>query len=1229
MLSQNKVRDLSLEPLSSGVGLKDHPKHLRGALTMKRIGTWTFLLILATVTGAAGQKYTRGIGVYPGDPTEDYAPDLVPDQTTYRNLALLRPAFHSSSYDYNMTAQLVTDGIKESKLPRWLVTTLGPSGIAKKREREFLLDHNATSNLNMGGPSGWVQFELAGGETPYEIDRIELEAGIRTTRRPGEPNLPEPGTPPGRLGEWTCTGRTWKELGRASGDIPPAPPPPPGSLPFFGPTGPLLKPSVSFDPPTTSRIYRIMLMSTFKGPWTLNEVAFFDKNRRIEVGGPYNFSSAWMSEGKDEEWVYVDLGTLCTFDRVALYWIRRAAKGSLQVSDDGVNWRDLIDLPSGPELTDDLKLQSPVKGRYVRVLMKSPASPEGYILSELEVFGRGGLVATSSAGAALPGRSDGGLNLDASTWRIQRDSLVKADGAALSKPGFQDADWILATVPATVLSSYWNTGALPDPNFGSNQLMISDSFFYADFWYRTEFSVPASFADRKIWLNFDGINWKAEVFLNGERLGRIEGGFMRGKFDVTSRIKLSEKNALAVRIEKNASPGSTKQKILETAGLNGGAPGADNPTYHASIGWDWIPTVRGRNIGIWNDVYLTSSGSVTIENPFVQTTLPLPDTSQADLRIEVALNNSGQEPVSGILKGRFGDLSFQQPVTVDPSSIKTVILDPSTNPELRLKDPRLWWPAGYGEPNLYDVELRFEVNGVDSDIKSFKTGVRQFTYSEDGDILKIWINGRRFIGRGGNWGFPETNLRYRGREYDIAVAYHKDMNFTMIRNWVGQTGDEEFFEACDRHGIVVWQDFWLANPVDGPDPDDNEMFLKNAKDFVLRIRNHPSVGIYCGRNEGNPPKVIDDGIRKFLPEIHPGLHYISNSAWGVVSGGGPYAAQTPRYYFKHRATPKLHSELGMPDIVNYDSLRLMMPESSLWPQGLDWGLHDFNLTSAQRLSTFRSMIDKSYGGADNAEDWVTLAQFINYDGYRAIFEAQSKNRMGILLWMSHPCWPSFVWQTYDYYFDPTAGYFGSRKGSEPLHIQLNPVTDMVEVVNYSAGEAPGLTAKAEILNIDGSVQWEKTAKVDSVEDSVETPLTMEYPEALSPVHFVRLKLTRGDEVVSENFYWRGVEEDNYQALRTLPKVKMGASTVTEREGSRWILKTELSNTSEHPAIMVHLKAVREASGDRILPAFYSDNYVSLMPGEHKTIQIRVEDADTRGENPRIVVEGFNIERDAG
>jgi hypothetical protein len=277
-------------------------------------------------------------------------------------------------------------------------------------------------------------------------------------------------------------------------------------------------------------------------------------------------------------------------------------------------------------------------------------------------------------------------------------------------------------------------------------------------------------------------------------------------------------------------------------------------------------------------------------------------------------------------------------------------------------------------------------------------------------------------------------------------------------------------------------------------------------------------------------------------------------------------------------------------------------------------------------ASFREAIDTGYGGADNAADWIELAQFVNYDGYRAMFEAQSRNRMGMLLWMSHPAWPSFVWQTYDYYLEPNAGYFGAKKGAEPLHVQWNPLDDNVEVVNYSGGDASGLTASAQILDMDGSVRWEKSASLDSKEDSTVSPVHLEFPAGLTPVHFIRLKLARAGAVVSENFYLRGTVENHFSAIRALPKAAVTADTSIEQSAGEWTLTTRLHNTSPQPALMVRVKAVREKTGDRILPALYSDNYAALMPDERRTIVTKVADADTRGERPKVAVEGFNLAR---
>lgn len=1170
-------------------------------------------------------QFTRGLGIYPGDPRDDFRPELVIDRSTYRNLALHRPAYHSSSYDYNLTAQLVTDGIKDTRWPSWVATSTSSGGVLSKLQREFVLDHSRTTSIDVRGAQATVQIQLGAGKNVPEVDRIDVVV------------IPPYGTPASNL-EFTVSvsddSRAWQKVGSVSA---PELASVEGYPRDFVRAGQLFIPSIPLTPACRGHFYQIGCSVTNALPqfrylqWRIGEIAFFDRGERVNIAGPYDFTSAWMSEGLGEEWVYVDLGAHCEFDRVKLFWIARAAEGSIQVSDNAERWVNLHHFPDESGSVDDVKLPRLARGRYVRVLMKRPTSPDGYVLSEIEVYGRGGPVPRHKS---TPPRSKAlqvgeRLNLAESPWRVQRSSLVNEDGATLSKPGFSDADWIIATVPGTVLCSYLNVQAIPNPNFGKNQLFISDSFFYSDFWYRAEFTAP-KIDPYQTWLNFDSINWKAEIFLNGESIGRIEGAFMRGRFDVTNKLRPGEKNALAVRIEKNATPGSCKQKTWESNGPNGGALGADNPTYHASVGWDWIPTIRGRNGGIVGDVYLTVAGSVTLENPLVTTALPLPDTSHANIGIEVDLVNHSSNPISGKLRGRFGDVQFEQIVQLEGSNQnsgrKHVRLDPTTHPALRLQNPQLWWPVGYGDPHLYDVELRFELeDGSSSDVKTLKAGIRQMSYREDDGALKIWINGRRFIPRGGNWGFSESMLRYRAREYDAALRYHREMNFNMIRNWVGQIGDDNFYEACDRQGVMVWQDFWLANPWDGPDPDDNKLFLSNVRDTVLRIRNHASMALYCGRNEGFPPKVLNEGIQDILADLHPDLHYIPSSADNVVGGGGPYAAMPLTFYPTMAQYPKLHSEIGMPTIPSLESVKAMLSKDALWPPGLEWGLHDLCEGGAPLGESFLATIEQAYGGTDNLEEWISLAQFVDYEGFRAEFEAQSKYRMGLLLWMSHPCWPSFLWQTYDYYLEPMAAYFASKNACEPLHIQWNRVTDAVDVVNYSAGDVRGLTALAEVLNLDGTLKWKKDASLDSPEDSVVNSFQIEFPAELTPVHFVRLTLTRGGTPVSTNLYLRGVQEGNFRGIRELPKVRLKTSTETARRGEQWHLTTRVQNSSTQPALMVKLTAVREKSGDRILPAIYDDNYFTLLPGEQRTIQTELNHADTRGEKPRMLVRGFNVE----
>ena len=1163
--------------------------------------------------------YTRGIGVYPGSPQEDFSPELLPDDEQYRNLALLRATYQSSAYDYNLTSQLLTDGIVTGQAPQYFDLQTA-EGSVPKREREWMIDGGPYSRNTVRGEAAFFLFSM------HNYNKTISRAIVTGTLI-----YDDKAAQGGYEMTWEASndGTTWTVLAVNKG----------AGLPGKARSGrvevndpnkqtgtvsmPMRRLEETFDFTNTAAYasYRIRLRMKGAYEWTFHEVEFSNADGAVDLKPSQFFTSAWMSATAGEEWVSVDLGSHSEFDKVILHWVNKAVEGRIQTSDDAQTWTDAAPLPGGEGLTDEIAVRG--KARYVRVCMDRSVDGGRYILSELEVMGRGGLLPRA---AAMPEAAGGRLTLSGGGWQLQRASEVQAGGVEIASPAYKAEGWVRATVPGTVLTSYKNVGALADPNYADNQLMISESFFNSNFWYRNEFQLPPSFKRDRIFLNFDGINWKANVYLNGKQVGRLEGAFIRGKFDVTDCVKEGT-NVLAVEIIKNAHIGAIKEKNKRSTDFNGGILGADNPTFHATIGWDWIPTMRGRNIGIWNDVFLTTTGKVTVQDPYVQTQFALPDTTQARLTAEVVVKNHDGKDVSGVLQGKVGDVTFEQPVELKAGEEQTVVFDADRFPQLQVKNPRLWWPNGYGTPYLYDANFTFKVGEEVSDARDFKVGIRQMTFNEDGGVLNLYVNGRRFIGRGGNWGFSESNLNYRGREYETAVAYHADMNFTMLRNWVGMIGDEELYDACDKYGIMIWQDFWLANPADGPDPYYPDMFIANAEDYVKRIRSHASIGLYCGRNEGFPTETIDKALRRIVKEEHPGMHYISSSADDVVSGHGPYRMLPAKTYFTlETGNDKFHSERGMPNVLTYESfLRTYSPEG-IWPQSHQWGMHDYTLEGAQGATSFNEIIATGYGQPESAKEFADLAQWVNYDGHRSLFESRSKNRMGLLMWMSHSCWPSMVWQTYDYYFEPTAAYFAIKKASEPLHIQWNPATDEVEVVNYHAGLRPGLKARVQVLNMDATVAWEKEVTVDSREDTTEKCIKLEFPDGLSQVHFIKLVLEENGKAVSENFYHRSKVENNYQALKQLPKVSLRAQTQYDKgDDGEWKAEVTVENRSDAPALMVRLNIVGDKDGKQFLPIFYSDNYFALLPGETKVVRVHWKDVDTRGNAPLLKVSGYNVE----
>lgn len=943
--------------------------------------------------------------------------------------------------------------------------------------------------------------------------------------------------------------------------------------------------------------------------------------------------STWKSGSNKNEWIAVDLGSVSKIDKVKFHWVNAPVVGTVQVSIDDKEWSDVATIGAATEITFPT-----VNARYVRAKLASTANDAPFELGEFEVFGRGG---TKTVPAKAAKREGNHQSLAGGNWKLCRATEVKASGEELSRAGYDDSAWMHATVPGTVLASYLNVGAIHDPKFADHQEYVSDLYFCNDFWYRKSFEARVN--TERQYIHFHGINFKAEVYLNGQLVDKMVGAFREYNLDVTGILK-NGRNDLAIKIIRNDHYGVVKNQTVYHSGKCGGEIAYDNPTMHASQGWDWMQTVRGRNIGIYDDLYVRYTGAVCVEDPFVRTELSLPDTTKAMLLAEATLVNHSDKPVTGVLKGCFGELTFEKEATLAPGEEKIVTWDPLT-----LENPKLWWPRGYGAPNLYDVNFTFEVDGKISDICSFKSGVRQMEFKlydyqpvahhyfrtprNRNQRLDLYINGRRVTGFGGNWGFPEFMLNYREREYDIAVGFHADQNFNLIRNWVGMTGSRHFYEACDRHGVLVWQDFWLANPNDGPNPADPKRFNETAREYVRLIRNHPSLAIYCGRNENYPPEVIDTFLMKMVPEEHPGMFYISHSAADGVGGGGPYEINQPKKYFGNgmQGADKLHSERGMPSILNYENLVRAMgvenvnPVSTMATPNKIYGVHDYSLGGvpgwiAQKTETFNKYLEKAFGAPADAKEFTELSQWACYEGFRAIFEGRSNHRRGLLLWMSHSAWPSLVWQTYDYYFEPLASYFGCRKGCEPLHILYNPLDNKVEVVNYSAGNRTGLKAVAKILDINGKEVWSNSTTLDIDEDDTKTLFTMQVPTDITDVYFYRLYLYSADnQLLSENFYWQGKEEGNWKALRTVPQVDV----VTKVSGKKGNLTATIANNSTTPALMLRVKVVDSKTGDLILPAWYSDNYFFLMGGESKTVTINVRDEDCKGK-PLIKVEGYNL-----
>ena len=821
-----------------------------------------------------------------------------------------------------------------------------------------------------------------------------------------------------------------------------------------------------------------------------------------------------------------------------------------------------------------------------------------------------------------------------SGWFLQDVAKVPQPGAEVSAAGFNPDGWYAATVPGTVLTTLVNNRVYPEPLYGENNRpeIIPETLNKTSYWYRTVIDIPKSYKDHHVWLNFDGINYSSAIWVNGAKVGETRGAFIRGIFDVTSHVKPGKPAVIAVLVTPQPHPGIPHEHTLRNGlGQNGGITAIDGPTFLCTIGWDWIPAIRDRDTGIWQKVFLSATGPVLIKDPLVTTDLPLPRTDSSDLAVQVTVENVSDKPQKAVVRGEIENISFEQPVDLAPHATKEVAFDTKNTPALHIEHPRLWWPNGYGPQNMYKLHLGVNVGHSVSDGQDVDFGVRKITYSVPGtDTLTISVNGVPVFIRGGDWGLDEALKRIPPERLEAEIRMHQLAHMNMIRNWVGQSTGEDFYELCDKYGILVWDEFFQPNPADGPNPTDIPTYIANVRDKVLRFRNHPSIALWCARNEGYPPPEIDAALRKLLAELEPTRRYQPSSTAGAgVRSHGPYHWRTPREFYIV-TDDYFKTETGSVSVPTLESIHGMMPQKDWETITDDWAEHDM-AKGAQEGNIYPEEIAARYGRFRNLADFVRKAQMANYEAFRAMYEGRNAllfhPTTAILTWMSNPAQPSFVWQLYHYDLEPNSSLFAVMHAGEMVHIQFNQSNGDLQVINNLPTPLTDAVAHVFIYHLDGSLAHAYDVKVDAAPSAATTLGAVEFPPHLTSTHFIKLDLVDSQgKLISSNFYWRGAPgyPDLLTDLNEMSEVTLDASAETrDSDGTRLITVT-LHNSSSNIALMAHLQLRRQHSGERVLPVYYSDNYISLVPNETRTVTIESAVKDFNGEDPLVVFDGWNV-----
>ncbi|UWZ81731.1 glycosyl hydrolase 2 galactose-binding domain-containing protein [Occallatibacter riparius] len=892
-------------------------------------------------------------------------------------------------------------------------------------------------------------------------------------------------------------------------------------------------------------------------------------------------------------------------------------------------------------------------------------------------------------------------------WKLAAVPDVGAAGEEISKAGFAARGWMAATVPGTVLTTMIDRGIYPDPDYGLNNLAIPDKLARQDYWYRVEFPSAKENAGRRMTLTFNGINYAAEVWLNGQRLGDVKGAFIRGSFDVTDELAKSGMNALAVKVSPPPHPGLAQEESIKAGpGDNGGIQMLDGPTFLATEGWDWIPTIRDRNTGIWQDVTLRAEGPVSVGDVNVITTLPKADNSEADIEIEAPLVDTNDKGVEGELTASFDDVKVTKHLRIGPG--ETVVrLTPAEFPQLKVQNPKLWWPNGYGDPALHHLTVSFAQAGVGIDSEQevdfgmrevsyelslldqtghmrrvevlpsrthdqelplingrhegirriddktpdevFPTGtpgwlrdllmhawvqtlqpgaegsasVRAVEGGWPGTDLVIKVNGVRIAARGGNWGMDDTRKRVSVENLEPYFRLHRDAHVNMIRNWMGQNTEDSFYALADKYGLMVWNDFWESTQTYNLETQDPQLFLNNARDTILRYRHHPSIVVWCGRNEGVPQPILNEGLESLARTLDHTRYYTGSSNMVNLRGSGPYQLEPLAMYY--RINRGFSVELGIPSVPTLEGIKAFIPEADRWPISDTWAYHDWHQLGNGTVKPFMEAMATEFGAPTSLEDFERKAQMIDYAAHRAIFEGFAAHlwqpNSARMIWMTQSAWPSMEWNFLGHDYDTQSSFYGTQKACEPVHAQLNLEDGSVDLINLNA--ARSLKVRMRVVGLDGKTLSDETSAVQAAANARTAVAKLDL-EKIADGHAVLVKFDVMDEngkPVSDNFYWWAKQESTLQELSKLGDAKLTTKASADSVGGERRVTVKIKNDGAVPAILIKLTLTNAVNGERILPAYYSENYVSILPGEERSVEVEFPQGS---EKPALGIRGWNV-----